>query len=154
MPEQHNPHGFTDDEVIVLKANGQWIADGYEITHEPTRKLFARSLFKDEQGYYLHIGREVKRIAVEDTAYFVHRVEGDPTRGIRVVLNDDAEEPLDPATLSYRPGRLVCRVTRRGDSEEARFLHAPYFDLLQHLEEDGSEYFLRIAGKKAVLSHK
>ena len=154
MPEQHNPHGFTDDEVIVLKANGEWIADGHEITHDPTRKLFARSLFKDEKGYYLQIGREVKRIDVEDTAYFVQRVDGDPASGFEILLNDEGVERLVPTTLSYRPGRLTCQIQRRGDAEEARFLHSSYFDLLKHLQESGSEYYLEIAAKKVVLSHK
>ena len=154
MPEQHNPFGFTDNEVIRLTANGIWIADGHEITHDPTRKLFARSLFKDEQGYYLHIGRETKRIEVEDTAYFVHRVDGNPADGFELWLNDEARERLDPSTLSYRPGRLSCRIERRGDPEQAKFLHAAYFDLLKHLEEDASSYFLTISGRRFPLARR
>src|SRR5689334_18442225 len=99
MPEQHNPFGFTDNEVIRLTSNGVWIADGYEITHDPTRKLFAKSLVKDEKGYYLHIGRETKRIEIEDTAYFVHRVDGDAGTGFELWLNDEQRERLKPETL-------------------------------------------------------
>ena len=131
---------FIDNEVIVISKNGVWLADGTEITHEPTRKLFARSLKKDSQGYFLQIGRETKRIQVEDTAYFVHRLEGDPTTGYELILSDESREILDPETLQYRPGRLVCKT--KDGKEEAKFLHSPYFDLLKHLQEDSKSYFL------------
>lgn len=131
---------FVDNEVIIISKNGVWLADGTEITHEPTRKLFARSLKKDAQGYFLHIGKETKRIQVEDTAYFVVRLEGDPTAGYELILNDESREPLDPNTLHYRPGRLVCKT--KSGKEEAKFLHSPYFDLLKHLQEDSKSYFL------------
>ena len=72
------PPGYVDTEIIRLTRDGIWLADGEEISHEPTRRLFARSLKKDEKGYFLHIGREMRRIEVEDTAYFVEGLEGRP----------------------------------------------------------------------------
>ena len=144
---------FVDNEVIVLTRNGIWIADGMEISHEPTRRLFARSLKNDASGYFLAIGRETKRIAVEDTAYFVLRIDGTPATGVELWISDESREKLDPATLNYRPGRLVARV-KRNSEEEAKFLHAPYFDLLRHLEEDERAYFLRFGGHKIELAAK
>lgn len=151
---------FVDNEVIRLTKNGIWIADGVEISHEPTRKLFARSLKHDQEGYFLHVGRETKRIHVEDTAYFVTRVEGRPDGEVELWLSDESREILVPETLSYRPGRLTCRVRRDSGSteEEAKFLHAAYFDLLRHLQEDDQNYFLLFGreprAKKIVLSAK
>lgn len=131
---------FVDREVIILTKNGIWLADGTEITHEPTRRLFAKSLKKDENGYFLEIGRETKRIEVEDTAYFVHRLDGDPISGYVLWLSDETQEKLKPETISYRPGRLSCGI--KSNQEEAKFLHAPYFDLLKSLQEDKTSYFL------------
>lgn len=145
---------FVDNEVIVLGKNGIWVADGHEITHEPTRRLFARSLKHDDQGYFLHVGRETKRIQVEDTAYFVHRIDGDPKSGITVWVNDEKQETLVPLSLGYRPGRLVCRITRGGREEDARFLHSAYFDLLKFLQEDHDSYFLELGNQRVVLAHK
>ena len=108
MKKEKNAPFFVDREVIVLSKNGVWIADGVEITHEPTRKLFAKSLKKEKDGYHLHIGRETKKINVEDTAYFVIRIDGNSADGFLITLNDDSQETLDWATLSYQPGRLVC----------------------------------------------
>ncbi len=143
---------FVDREVIVLSRQGVWLADGEEITHEPTRKLFARSLKKNQEGYYLQIGRETKKIQVEDTAYFVIRIDGSPAQGYELWVNDETREKLDPETLRYRPGRLTCQIKKK--KEEAKFLHAAYFDLLKDLQEDDSSYFLQIHSKRISLAGK
>jgi hypothetical protein len=102
------PHvSYVDFEVIVVTKEGVWMADGSEISHVPTRKLFARSLKHDEQGYFLSIGRETKRIEVEDTAYFVERLEG-----LTAFLSDETQEKIDPSALTYRPGRLTMKIKR------------------------------------------
>lgn len=150
MANAENAPFFVDTEVIVLNRNGLWLSDGQEISHEPTRRLFAKILKRDAQGYFLQIGRETKRITVEDTAYFIHRIDGSPERGFELWLNDETRERLEPSTLSYRPGRLACRI--KSGQEEAKFLHAPYFDLLQHLEENRDGYFLKIQGQNVRLA--
>jgi hypothetical protein len=151
MSEGNAPF-FIDREILVLTREGVWLADGTEITHEPTRRLFARSLVRDAEGYQLKIGRESKRVTVEDTAYFVLRIDGDPHAGYELLLSDETRERLDPKTLFYRPARLTARV--KGGSEEAKFLHAPYFDLLRELEEDGDSFFLTISGARVRLAPK
>lgn len=144
---------FVDNEVIQLTKNGVWIADGTEITHEPTRKLFARSLVRDSKGgYSLVIGRETKAIEVEDTAHFVIRVDGTPKLGVSLTLSNETQEPLQPGTLNYRPGRLTCLI--KNGTEEAKFLHAPYFDLLKHLEEDSNAYYLKFGTKRFDIAPK
>jgi hypothetical protein len=141
---------FVDNEVITLTRNGVWIADGTEITHEPTRKLFARSLQREGDGWILSIGMETKSIHVEDTAYFVVRVEK-KNGACELLLSDETREPLQAETLRYRPGRLTCLIKGQ---HEAKFLHAPYFDLLQGLEEDSDHYFLKIGGQRINLAQK
>jgi hypothetical protein len=151
-PNQNAPF-FVDKEVITLTKNGVWMSDETEIDHEQTVRMFARSLKKDAEGYYLQVGRDTKRIIVEDTAYFVLGIEGAPQTGFQIRINEGSIMPLDPTTLTYRPGRLTCQFTRPdGVKEEAKFLHAAYFDLLRGLEEDGKSYYLEIQGKRVVLA--
>lgn len=145
------PPGYVDTETIRINQNGLWLADGKEITHEPTARLFARSIRRDDLGYFLHIGHEYKRIEVEDTAFFVLRVDGDPERGYEVSLSDETRERLDPKTLSYRPGRLTCRV--KNGEEEAKFLSPAYFEILKDVQEDGRWYYLLIEKKRVDLAH-
>jgi hypothetical protein len=116
------------------------MADGQEITHEPTRRLFARSLKKDERGYFIAIGFETKRIQVEDTAYFVQRIDGSAAHGFELLLSDGTRETLAPKTLVYQPGRLTCKI--KTGTEEAKFLHSSYIDLLKNLQEDESGYYM------------
>ncbi len=142
---------FVDTEVILLNCDGVWLSDGIEISHEPTRQLFAKSLQRTPEGWLLKVGRESKRIEVEDTAYFVAGIDGDPSGGYQLRLSDETHEPLAPSSLSYRPGRLVARLKR---GEEAKFLRTPYFELLKHLEEDSKNYFLRVQGVRVPLASK
>jgi hypothetical protein len=144
-------YGYFDHEKMVLTRNGIWLADGEEISHEPTRRLFAKSLHHDSKGYFLYIGHETKRIEVEDTAYFVQRIEHHGKR-IEVWLSDDTREPLDFATLIYSPGRLTCKIKQ--GKEEAKFLSVPYNELLKDLDEDEAGYFLRNGGNRVVLAKK
>ncbi len=142
---------FVDNEVILLNSEGVWIADGHEITHEPTRKLFARSLALDEKGWFLKIGRETKHILVQDTPYFVMRLGGSPRSGWVLKLNDETEEPLELEGLSYKPGRLAVKLKR---GIEAKFLRGPYFELLRDLEEDDAGYWLESKGARVLLARK
>lgn len=142
---------FVDEEKIVLNKNGIWLSDGIEITHEPTRRLFALSLKKDEAGYFLQIDTEKKRIEVEDTAYFIQRIEGSPDEGYQLWTNNQSIEDLNLKTLSYKPGRLTCRLQ---NEEEAKFLFAPYFEILKNLEEDSISYFIQIRGTRIDIAKK
>lgn len=150
-PKEANAPFFVDREVIRLTRNGVWLSDETEISHEPTRLLFSRSLVRSPEGWMLRIGRETKLIEVEDTAYFVTSFEGEPSARITLAIAGGMREPLRPETLRYRPGRLTCQLE---NGEEAKFLHAPYFHLLQHLEEDAGEYFIRVSGTRVALAPK
>ncbi|MGE0614347.1 MAG: DUF1285 domain-containing protein [Bacteriovoracia bacterium] len=149
-PSENAPF-FVDNERIVLNRDGVWLADGTEITHEGTRRLFARSLRLEPDGWWLIVGRERKQIEVADTPYFVERIEGAPERGYVLFLNDETSEPLDPASLAYKPGRLSCRA--KGEFT-AKFLRAPYFDLLKHLQEDDHHYYLTLQNRRFELARK
>jgi hypothetical protein len=154
MAETKNAPFFVDKEVIVLNQNGIWLSDGQEITHEATRKIFSKNLKKDVQGYFIQIQHETKYIQVEDTAYFVTRVDGEPGMGFTITLSDETQEKLNAQTLHYRPGRLTCEIKRSGNRERAKFLHAPYFDFLKHLEEDDKSYFIVIEKNRIELASK
>lgn len=141
---------FVQGEKIVLKKDGTWFADGVEITHDQTRELFGRSIHWDPQArrFCLKIGYETMYIEVEDTPFFVKALE----KADRVaVLSDERRIELNAARLRYEKEALYLELD---DGLRAKFLSAPYYQLLKHLEEDGASYFLTIAGQKATLSPK
>jgi hypothetical protein len=149
------PIEFRDNEELRLNRNGVWLSDGEEITHGETVRLFHRALKRQGDGFVIQVGRESKRVVVEDTPYFVVGLDGSADSGYWLRLSDETRERLDPATLKYGPsqalgpGRLVARV--KGGTEEARFLSQAYFDLLSGLEEDSDCFFLVIGGKRIDL---
>lgn len=159
---------FRDDEIIKLTREGIWLADQHEITHEATRKLFSRSLYRgsdpklkqvvaaltqklgpafyipaiDPQAFYLVIGSEFKKVEVEDTPYFVHRIDGQPQTGVTLWVSDGTQEVLDPKTLNYGgayPGRLICTLK---NGLLARIIRPAYADLLLTLKEDSMGHYL------------
>ena len=81
----------------------------------------------------------------------VTAVEGSPTTGFTVVLNDETRERLDPASLRVGAENvLYCRV--KDGAHEARFLRPAYYDLTRHLETDtGGEAVLAVAGRRIAL---
>lgn len=147
-------HLFVDHEDVTLSKDGLWLSNGQEIEHQATCDAFFRNLKCDKSGYFIEIGRDQKRIQVEDTAFFVRDLEGTPQDGIEVILSDHTKVGLDPGTLKYKPGRLTCRVMTRLGEQEAKFLRAPYFELMKSLEEDENCYFLDFGGSKITLAKK
>lgn len=141
---------FVKGEKIILKKDATWVADGVEITHEQTREVFFRSIQWDEaEGqHYLEVGYERIFIEVEDTPYFVMALE---QRGATLVarLSNHTDEVLAADRLTYVDGKLYL-ITSNG--LRAKFLSAPFYDLLGNLKEDGGYYFVDINGKRANLA--
>ena len=122
-------------EKLVIKADGTWTSNGEVISHAPTLALFSKSLFRTPQGIELRIGHEKAPVKVEDTLYFVTHVSVSSSE-VSITLSDGERETLNLDSLSYTEGRLSCKVHRRGEQEEARFLWRPYHELLALAEED------------------
>lgn len=145
------PGLFIDRETILLSAEGKFLSDGEEITHERTVAAFHKHLGHDEEGYFIEIGRDFKRIEVEDTARFVQAIHWSSESQIELELLDGTTERLRPETLRLRDERLTCLV--KDEKEEAKFLRAPYleFFLKAHLQEEAGKFHVVIAEKKYEL---
>ncbi len=143
---------FNINEQLRLTREGLWLSNGAEITHEATVRAFFRFLNQSPDGqWWIKIGHEEKSVLLEDTPTFVQRITGSPEQGYQIHLLHDAtdrSEPLRAQTLRYSPGRLVC-LTERG--WEARFLRAPYYEILQHLKKDAAGYSIEIQGRRIQL---
>lgn len=149
---------FVDHEKILLNKEGIFISNGEEISHVRTAEAFHRFIGHDDEGYFIQIGQDFKRIEVEDTAYFVQAIEwknGSAT-GVAAIgaevylrLSDGSVETLDPETLNYADERLTCRVKK--GKEEAKFLRVPYLEFFLHALENEGDYSIRLGGKNYPL---
>lgn len=149
MPQRASTF-FVKGEKIKLCKDSTWIADGIEITHEPTRDLFYKSIHWDaeEKKYCLKVGYETMFIEVEDTPYFVTALIGDDA--IHAKLSNFTEQPVRASSLEFQDNVLYLRAS---DGQRAKFLSAPYHELLaKHLGQDDRYYFVTIAGERVNLS--
>jgi hypothetical protein len=117
---------------ITFAKDGRWYCDGEVIPNRAICRLYAKAMTIDPDGVArLRLGEDKAEVTIEDTPWVVTQVDGEPTRGFGVLLNDETLEPLDPATLRVGPDNvLYCRV--KGGRHEARFLRPAYYELLRH----------------------
>ncbi|MBC7384578.1 MAG: hypothetical protein H7301_00260 [Cryobacterium sp.] len=135
---------FIDHEKIVLTAEGKFLSNGEEISHQRTVEAFHRFLGHDLEGYFIKIGADFKRIEVEDTAYFVEAIDWKDDR-LLLRISDGSTESLDPTTLRFSEPRLTCRI--KDGKEEAKFLRVPYLEFFLHASEEGEGFTFRLGEK-------
>ncbi len=147
---------FAAGEKIFLRRDGVWIADGVEISHEGTRELFYRSVFREKETsrYYLQIGIERLFITVEDTAFFVVSIE--KASAYSAKLSNGKTLSIEPAQLSYvedvvRGPSLYLLLE---DGERARFLSPAYYALLSHAVDEDDKYGIWLGNIYKVLRLK
>jgi len=146
--------GFTaiHSGQITFGKDGRWYCDGEVIPNKAICRLYARAMTVGADGVArLELGEDKASVVVEDTPWVVVQVEGDPTRGFTVCLNDETREPLDPATLRASADHvLYCRI--RGGRHEARFLRPAYYELMRHAVPGPDQTLvLPVAGRRIPL---
>jgi hypothetical protein len=121
---------------ISFRRDGNWYSDDERIDNPRIALLFSRSIRQNPDGsYYLQVAEERAPVAVEDTPYVVKAIEGDVRDSFTLVLNDEAREELDPATLEVGADNvLYCRV--KSGAYRARFLRNAYYHLSTGFEAD------------------
>lgn len=125
-------------ERIRLDARGKWTHEGLDFENPRIIRLFNRSVNRTEGGtWVLEVGRFTYPIAVDDTGFFVERIDFSVTPP-ELTLSDETVERLAPETLEYEPpGHLYCKI--KEGRFRARFKKRPYYDLADHLvDHDGT----------------
>lgn len=117
---------------ITFGKDGRWYCDGEVIPNKAICRLYAGAMRVGDDGVArLQLGEDKAEVTLEDTPWVVVQVEGDPARGLALVLNDETREPLDPTGLRVGAENvLYARV--KGGRHEARFLRPAYYELMRH----------------------
>ena len=138
---------------IKIDKEGNWFFNGAPIINKNIVDLFNAGIEHDGRGgYRLHIGAEISPIVVEDTPYVVtHLAQEQGADGLScfmVRLNDGTRERLSFETFYLSADNIpYCAV--KGGRFPARFLRAPYYELAQHVEQEGDGRFsLTLNGTK------
>lgn len=137
-------------EEIKLDERGKWTHEGLDFENPKIIRLFNRSVGRTEGGtWVLEVGRFTYPITVEDTGFFVERLDLGHSPPM-MKLSDETVEQLEPETLEYREhGKLYCRV--KDGAFRARFKKPAYYELIDYLEETEGNIVVNINGKQIVL---
>lgn len=136
---------FKAPSALRVLPDGGWRTGGMPVAHAGTlRYLKAHLVFEDEGIFVLDRGRRVP-VSVEGPPFEVVRLEMDLERGVaNAVLDDGSVEPIadDTVSMNDQTGRFEALV-RQGRTK-AGFTRAAHQALLEHAEEEGGRFFLRV----------
>jgi uncharacterized protein len=141
-----NDHSIPPCMIFVSK-EGKWYHDGAEIIHRPIFLWMIQSLEKTEDGLFIvHLNNQKCFLEVEDTPLVVQKVdliqEGpEKIAHIRLSLNDESQEILDPKTLKIS-SESVLYCTVKNNQFPARFLRPAYYQIAENITENETGGFV------------
>jgi hypothetical protein len=131
-----------ESHTIRFGRDGRWYSDDEPIENRRIADLFSRHVTRGEDGgWWLVVGDERARIVVDDTPFVVARVDGTPSSGFTIGLNDGTEEPLDPSSLRVG-AEDVLYCDAKAERLAVRFLRPAQAEILRHAVEEGGRFFL------------
>jgi hypothetical protein len=136
-------------EGVRVHPDGGWSVGEFAIAHLPSLRFLKSHLVFEEDGAFLVEGNRRLPVAVEGPAFEVTALRLDESASeARVVLDDGSEELLGPDSLATNPGtnRVECLV--RGGRARAVFSRGAHQTLLEHVEEQGRQFHLRVGRRR------
>jgi len=134
---------------VRVAPDGSWSVGEFRLVHAPSLRFLKERLVFDDTGAFLVQGDRRMPVAVEGPAFEVTELRLIPDAGEALaVLDDGSVEPLGPDSLTTNAttGRAEC--TARGGRARAAFSRGAHQALLQHVEEVGGLYFLRVGQRR------
>jgi len=146
------PPFFKLPSTLRVRPDGTWQTDDLAVAHAATlRYLKSHLVFEDAGAFVTDRGQRLP-VTVEGPAFEVVRLEIDAGRGAaRAVLDDGSVEPIVDDTLSMNEetGRFEALV-RQGHAR-AVFTRAAHQGLLEHAEQEGGRFFLRVGSIRLAI---
>lgn len=136
-------------EGLRVFPDGSWRVGDLHVIHPPSLRYFKSHLRHDEFGDYVVDGAQRMPVEVRGPAFHAVSLVLDPEQQeARVVLDDGSVEPVgdDALGMNRETGRFECRV--RGGDFTALVVRGPHQALMEHLEEEGGRFFLRVGARR------
>ena len=136
---------------LRIDRDGDWYDEGVQVTHPGILANLRGNLKKDAAGFFIQTRVRIP-VRVDDAPWVITRIE---RRGeaLHAILNDDADERVDPATVRLGAGDVpYCTV--KGGVFEARFSRAATFQLLSFADYDeaSGRGALKLGGREYPLA--
>ena len=129
--------------------DGSWRVGDLHVIHPPSLRYFKSHLRHEGSGDHVVDGDQRMPVEVSGPAFHAVSLVLDPGRGeARVVLDDGSVEPIGENALGMNreTGRFECRV--RGGDFTALVVRGPHQVLMEHLEEEGGRFYLRVGTRR------
>lgn len=120
--------------------------------HPPSLRYFKAHLVHEEMGDFIVDGAQRMPVQVEGPAFHAVSLVLEGQSGqARVVLDDGSVEPVEDQRLGMNreTGRFECRV--RSGHFTALLARGPHQTLLEHLEEVGGRFYLRVGERRIAV---
>ncbi len=141
--------------AIVIDKEGKWFYNGLPIINRQIELYFCQLLETGpDGGYQLRNEQEVCPVEVQDTPFVVASLwpSDGPHEHFFIKLNDDTEEILNMKTLVINAENIPYCEVKQGRFK-ARFLRAPYYRLVESLQQEGdAKFFIELNGERHYLS--
>ena len=144
-----------EESEIRLREDGKWIHQGEPFSNRKIIDFFHRAIRKDEKGeYYLHNVYDGKEehvyFEVEDTAYFVEKLEFDKgAQAFKITLNTGDDGFIDVRGLrTDERGVVYCRVL---DDDRARLTDNAMHQLADLSGMDDRGVYIDLTGEKIYI---
>lgn len=129
--------------------DGSWRVGDLHVIHPPSLRYFKSHLVHDESGDYVVEGEQRMPVEVRGPAFHAVSLVLEPEdQEARVVLDDGSVERIGDHDLGMNreTGRFECRV--RGGAFAALLVRGPHQTLIEHLEEEGGRFYLRVGPRR------
>ena len=139
-------------EGLRVFPDGSWRVGEHHVIHPRSLRYFKSHLVREPGGAFIVDGPQRMPVAVEGPAFQVLTLVLDEEREeARLVLDDGTVEVVeeDALGMSGESGRFESRV--RGGAFTAMLVRGPHQALLEHLEEDGGRFFLRVGQRRIAV---
>jgi hypothetical protein len=139
-------------EGLRVFPDGSWRVGELHVVHPRSLRYFKSHLVREGEGAFIVDGAQRMPITVDGPAFQAMSLVLDVDREeARLVLDDGAVEVVGEQDLGMNreSGRFECRV-RRG-AFTALLARGPHQVLLEHLEEEGGRFFLRVGQRRIAV---
>ena len=144
--------GWEIPEGLRVLPDGTWQTGDLPVVHAQSLAFFKSHLVFEDGGAFVVEGLRRMPIALEGPAFAVVRLALDHEQGeARLVLDDGSEEPVSDGSIGMdeQTGRFEGAV--RGGRARALFGRAAHQQLLDHAEQVGGDFFLRVGRRLLAL---
>ena len=139
-------------EGVRVLPDGSWTVGEFRIVHLPSLRFLKERLVFEEEGAFLVEGERRLPVAIDGPAFEVVELRLDSDAGeARVVLDDGSQEVVGPDSLATDPGTGRVECLARGGRARAVFSRAAHQALLEHVEETGGRFYLRVGRRRLAI---